>query len=255
MNTNSRPTSHPTSGDINAFAITPRNAPSDSVAPGAVLRAEGITKSYVIGGTARKVLDGLDFRVDYGESVFLAGPSGSGKTTLLSILGLLLTADSGELFLRERRVDALSAEERSQVRRDSIGFVFQRFQLIAALSARDNVAIPLTLHGHPLHQARGKAEELLERVGLRDHRLALPGSMSPGQCQRVALARALITEPALILADEPTAALDGVAGRAVMELMRELTTNFATATVVVTHDPRIFPFADRICEMENGGFK
>lgn len=222
---------------------------------GFALQAKSIAKSYVIGGQSRPVLDGIDFHLDIGECVFLAGPSGSGKTTLLSILGLLLTSDSGELHLRNRRVDGLGEVERTMIRRERIGFVFQRFQLINGLTAEDNVSIPLTMDGYALNDARDRAGALLSRMGLGDHRHALPTSMSPGQCQRVALARAVIGQPELILADEPTAALDGKSGKAVMELLRELTTEFATSTVVVTHDPRIYDYADRICEMENGRFK
>ncbi|MCA9137086.1 MAG: ABC transporter ATP-binding protein [Planctomycetales bacterium] len=222
---------------------------------GIALQAKSIAKSYVIGGQSRPVLDGIDFHVDIGECVFLAGPSGSGKTTLLSILGLLLTSDSGELFLRDRRVDGLSEVERTMIRRERIGFVFQRFQLINGLTAEDNVSIPLTMDGVPMREARERAGALLSRMGLAEHRQALPSSMSPGQCQRVALARAVIGQPELILADEPTAALDGKSGKAVMELLRELTTEFSSSTVVVTHDPRIYDYADRICEMENGRFK
>ncbi len=224
-------------------------------ADGFALEARAITKSYEIGGRERPVLDGIDFHVAAAECVFLAGPSGSGKTTLLSILGLLLTSDSGELYLRGRRVDGLDEAERTVVRREQIGFVFQRFQLINGLSAQDNVAIPLTMDGVPLKAARHRADELLRRMGLGDHRHALPSSMSPGQCQRVALARAVIGEPGLILADEPTAALDGKSGQAVMELLRELTQEFNSSTVVVTHDPRIYEYADRVCEMENGRFQ
>jgi len=219
------------------------------------LEAKSIAKSYVIGGQSRPVLDGIDFHLNPRECVFLTGPSGSGKTTLLSILGLLLTSDSGELNLRGKRVDGLSEVERTLVRRERIGFVFQRFQLINGLTAEDNVAIPLAMDGIALPESRRRAGDLLCRMGLEDHRTALPSSMSPGQCQRVALARAVIAEPELILADEPTAALDGKSGKAVMELLRELTTEFATSTVVVTHDPRIYDYADRICEMENGSFK
>lgn len=228
-----------------------RPQPSDSEL---ALEAKGIVKSYMIGGQSRPVLDGIDFQLKSGECVFLAGPSGSGKTTLLSILGLLLTSDSGQLYLRGRRVEGLGEVERTLIRREQIGFVFQRFQLINGLTAEDNVSIPLTMDGVPLGEARERAGELLSRIGLADHRHALPSSMSPGQCQRVALARAVIAQPELILADEPTAALDGKSGKDVMELLRQLTTEFSSSTVVVTHDPRIFEYADRICEMENGSF-
>lgn len=220
-----------------------------------VLAATQIRKSYTIGGEQRWVLDGVDFFTRSGECVFLSGPSGSGKSTLLSIMGCLLECDSGQVEIAGRRVDDLSVQERTRVRRDLIGFVFQRFQLIRGLSAEDNVAVPLTLQGVSLADAREQAGELLQRVGLALHRRQLPTAMSPGQCQRVALARALITSPKLLLADEPTAALDGKSGIEVMELLRELVSTTDSATVVVTHDPRILKYADRVCEIENGQFK
>jgi putative ABC transport system ATP-binding protein len=220
-----------------------------------ILAASRIRKSYNIGGEQRWVLDGVDFHAASGECVFLSGPSGSGKSTLLSIMGCLLECDSGEVTIAGRRVDQLSVAERTLVRRDFIGFVFQRFQLIRGLSAEDNVAVPLTLQGVPLCEARQRAGELLRRVGLELHRKQSPTSMSPGQCQRVALARALITSPTLLLADEPTAALDGKSGMEVMELLKELVAVTNSTTVVVTHDPRILRYADRVCEIENGQFK
>ncbi|MCC9601426.1 ABC transporter ATP-binding protein [Stieleria sp. JC731] len=218
------------------------------------INASQITKSYVIGGTPRPILDGIDFQVKEKECVFLVGPSGSGKTTLLSILGLLLTPDDGQLCFFNRRVDGLDEQQRTIIRREMIGFVFQKFQLIDGLDAQDNVAIPLSMHGTPLHEARKTSAKLLARMGLGDHVNALPSSMSPGQCQRVALARAVVGQPKLILADEPTAALDSQSGKGVMDLLQELTNEFNTSTVVVTHDPRIYSYADRICEMENGRF-
>ena len=219
------------------------------------LDAFQIRKSYFFGGEQRQVLDGVDFQVRPGECVFLCGPSGSGKSTLLSILGCLLESDSGEVSISGRRVDNLTVDERTLIRRRYIGFVFQRFQLIRGVSAEDNVAIPLTLQGFSLADARQQAGDLLKRVGLELHRDQLPSSMSPGQCQRVALARALVTSPHLLLADEPTAALDSKSGIEVMELLKELVTSTGSATVVVTHDPRILKYADRVCEIENGQFK
>ena len=223
--------------------------------PETVVSAIGVRKSYSIGGENQRVLDDVDFHANAGENVFLSGPSGSGKSTLLSILGCLLDCDGGEISIAGHRVDQLNSAERTLVRKNEIGFVFQRFQLIQALTAEDNVALPLTLKGHSLHDSRQRASVLLARVGLKSHRHHLPGKMSPGQCQRVALARAIITEPKLILADEPTAALDGKSGMEVMELLQELVANSNAATVVVTHDPRILHYADRVCEIENGRFK
>ncbi len=223
--------------------------------PSSILAATNIRKSYFIGGERRWVLDGVDFFAAAGECVFLSGPSGSGKSTLLSILGCLLESDSGELIISNRRVDQLAVAQRTLIRREYIGFVFQRFQLIRGLSAEDNVSVPLTLQGMSLAEARDRSGQLLERVGLGSHRKHMPTSMSPGQCQRVALARAVITSPKIVLADEPTAALDSKSGAEVMELLKELVSASGSATVVVTHDPRIHKYADRICEIENGRFQ
>ena len=233
-------------------ALSPvRRLPETSLA----LSVSEVQKSYSIGGESRKVLDNVSFQAWSGESVFLSGPSGSGKSTLLSIMGCLLECDSGRIEIAGQRIDQLSIAERTLIRRNLIGFVFQRFQLIQALSAEDNVALPLTLQGVSLPAARDLAARLLGRVGLDLHRRHLPNAMSPGQCQRVALARAIITKPKLILADEPTAALDGKSGIEVMELLKELISETDAATVVVTHDPRILKYADRVCEIENGQIK
>jgi putative ABC transport system ATP-binding protein len=170
-------------------------------------------------------------------------------------MGCLLRCDSGEIEIAGQLVNELTAAETTRFRRERIGFVFQRFQLIRGLSAEDNVAVPLTLQGMSLREARQRSGELLKRVGLELHRHQLPSSMSPGQCQRVAIARAVITSPRLVLADEPTAALDGKSGVEVMEILKELVASTGSATVVVTHDPRILKYADRVCEIENGQFK
>ncbi|EMI16540.1 ABC transporter, ATP-binding protein [Rhodopirellula maiorica SM1] len=257
--------SNQTSADLSSLSATvvnvavPSGARSEDAATRDseknILTANQIRKSYHIGGEPRCVLNGVNFYADADECVFLSGPSGSGKSTLLSIMGCLLECDSGEISIAGQRVDQLSVSKRTRVRRQSIGFVFQRFQLIRGLSAEDNVAVPLTLQGMSLAEAREKAGELLGRVGLSLHRRQLPTAMSPGQCQRVALARAVITKPKLLLADEPTAALDGKSGAEVMELMKELVAETGSASVIVTHDPRILKYADRICEIENGQFK
>jgi putative ABC transport system ATP-binding protein len=225
-----------------------KNPPRSKLA----IEAHGICKSYRIGGESRQVLDHINFSAAIGECVFLSGPSGSGKSTLLSILGCLLEPDEGRLAISGRRVDRLSVSQRTLVRRSRIGFVFQRFQLINGISAQDNVAVPLTLQGIPLGEARDLAGQLLVHVGLGLHRDALPTRMSPGQCQRVALARAVIARPKLVLADEPTAALDGKSGAEVMELLKQLVHSAGASAVVVTHDPRIHHYADRVCEIENG---
>ena len=237
------------------FTVSAPSASARKQSESIVLSAQNIRKTYAAGQEIHVVLDGVDFHASAGESVFLSGPSGSGKSTLLSILGCLLNSDSGVVKIGQKRVDNLSTAEQTLIRREKIGFVFQRFQLIQALTAEDNVAIPLTFLGQTLTDAKEQAGELLKRVGLGTHRKHLPGAMSPGQCQRVALARAIIAKPDLVLADEPTAALDSKSGAEVMELLKELVSESGAATVVVTHDPRILKYADRVCQIENGQFQ
>ena len=253
--TNTTSLSHASTSPVvikSASARTEANEFSRPTRSEFAIEARGICKSYRIGGESRQVLNQINFSAKIGECVFLSGPSGSGKSTLLSILGCLLEPDEGRLSIGGRRVDRLSVSERTFVRRSRIGFVFQRFQLINGISAQDNVAVPLTLQGIPLAKARDLAGQLLEHVGLGLHRHALPTRMSPGQCQRVALARAVIARPKLVLADEPTAALDGKSGAEVMELLKQLVRSAGASAVVVTHDPRIHHYADRVCEIENG---
>ena len=221
----------------------------------ATVVVEGVRKAYMNGKMEHVVLDGVNFQASAGESVFLCGPSGSGKSTLLAIMGCLLDFDSGRVEIDGRDIRQLTNSQKTHIRRSKIGFVFQRFQLIQALTALDNVSVPLTLQGISLPKAREKSHRLLTRVGLQMHASKLPHSLSPGQCQRVALVRAISTEPSLVLADEPTAALDGNSGMNVMELLKELVEGSQTTTIVVTHDPRILKYADRVCEIENGCFK
>lgn len=249
---------HLPGGTGSAAGLAATASAPDRTAPGStgetVVEASGVCKYYQIGGERQTVLDHVNFRAEAKECVFLTGPSGSGKSTLLSILGCLLGADAGSVTIAGQRVDNLSTAEQTLIRRNSIGFVFQRFQLIRGLTAEDNIALPLTLQGTSLEEAREQARTLLKRVRLEQHRHALPSAMSPGQCQRVALARAVITAPKLLLADEPTAALDSTAGAEVMQLLMDLVQVTGSATVVVTHDPRIYQFADRVCELANGTF-
>jgi putative ABC transport system ATP-binding protein len=214
--------------------------------------AEGVVKTYERGSTAARVLDGVDLHVERGRSVFLAGPSGSGKTTLLSILGCILSADEGRVTILDQDLSTLNPLERSSFRRDRIGFVFQRFHLIRGLTACENIGVPLVLRGMPPDVIRQRALALLEMVGLADKANAYTQSLSAGQCQRVALARALANDPELILADEPTASLDAAKGHDMMELLWQLTIHEGRTVVVVTHDPRIFSFADRVYWLENG---
>jgi putative ABC transport system ATP-binding protein len=213
---------------------------------------ENVRKAYRRGATVSPVLCGVDLEIRLGECLFLVGPSGSGKTTLLSILGCILTPDEGTVRILGQRVDALDDRARSMLRRKRIGFVFQRFHLIRGLTVAENVEVPLTLLGVAPRPARRRALELLDAVGLSEHASVQTTQLSTGQRQRVALARALSTGPELILADEPTAALDAESGLNAMRLLRRVTAEADTTVVVVTHDPRIFSFADRVLEL-NGG--
>lgn len=211
-----------------------------------------VYKNYSSGGATTPVLQGIDLEIMAGECVFLVGPSGSGKTTLLSILGCLLTPDRGRVSIAGRELSGMSDLERALLRRDRIGFVFQRFHLIRGLTAAHNVAVPLTLAGVAHQQARSRALDLLGAVGLSEKAQSHVNKLSTGQCQRVALARALAGDPDLILADEPTASLDGATGQEAMQLLRKLTSESGKTAVVVTHDARIYHFADRILQLEGG---
>jgi len=214
--------------------------------------ARGITKTFGTGAVAFTALRDVDFQVASGEIVMLVGPSGSGKTTLLSILGCVLTASAGSLALFGTEVGRMRERELPALRRALIGFVFQGHNLISSLTARDNVRLVLETRGVAHRQATDEAEALLDRVGLRGKLESRPAQLSGGERQRVAIARAVAGSPPLILADEPTAALDAKAGLAVTSLLAELSRESGATVVVVTHDPRIFDLGDRIARIEDG---
>jgi putative ABC transport system ATP-binding protein len=218
----------------------------------AIVELNAVSKSYSRGSSATCVVDQVDLSVQSGESVFLLGPSGSGKTTLLSIIGCVLRADQGIVRIFGQEVSRLSLAAAAELRRKRIGFVFQRFHLIRGLTAAENVAVPLTLSGWSAAAAARRAAELLAFVDMKEKANVPPHRLSVGQCQRVAIARALVADPDLILADEPTASLDAKTGHRAIELIRNLTVNFGKTVIVVTHDSRILPFADRVLHMENG---
>ncbi len=217
-----------------------------------VIDLRGLLMSYRRGSTTTPVLQGVDLTVQPGECAFLAGPSGSGKTTLLSIVGCILSHDGGTVRVLGEDIQRLNRSERAALRLERIGFVFQRFYLIRGLSAVDNVCVPLTLIGVPKRQAYERAIHLLEAFGLAEKADSHPANLSTGQCQRIALARALANDPDLILADEPTASLDAENGQVVMRLLRQLASEHRKTVVVVTHDTRIFNFADRVHWLESG---
>jgi putative ABC transport system ATP-binding protein len=214
--------------------------------------ARGVQKTFGKGNLAFRALKGVDFPVGHGEFVMLAGPSGSGKTTLLSILGCVLRATEGRVRLFGEDVAALPEADLPRIRTEAIGFIFQGHNLIASLTAEQNIVLQLELRGLASREARREARALLDRVGLGDKAENKPMELSGGQRQRVAIARALAGSPPLVLADEPTAALDAENGRLVTEILRELARERGHTVVVVTHDNRIFHLADRIVHIEDG---
>jgi putative ABC transport system ATP-binding protein len=216
------------------------------------IQARAVTKVFGGGALAYQALRGVDFHVRQRELVMLVGPSGSGKTTLLSILGCVLTATSGEVSLLGTSLTDVRERDLPLLRRALIGFVFQGHNLIASLSALDNVRLVLETRGVAHRRAVAEARHLLERVGLGDRLASMPAQLSGGQRQRVAIARALAGSPPLILADEPTAALDAHAGLEVTALLTELCREHGSTVVIVTHDSRIFHLADRIVRIEDG---
>lgn len=217
-----------------------------------VVNLRDVHKTYRRGQDCCAVLAGTDFHVRRGEFVILMGPSGCGKTTLLSIVGGVLQADCGRVEVLGMKLSELDEQRRTLFRREHLGFIFQRFHLLRGLSAIDNVVVPMSLAGCPETEARRRAGELLERVGLSDKADSPVDRLSAGQCQRIAIARALAGDPDIILADEPTASLDAENGQSVIRLLRELTIIGGRSVVVVTHDDRIARFADRVCHMRDG---
>ena len=212
----------------------------------------GMTKVYGSGAVAFQALKEVDFHAETGEFVMLSGPSGSGKTTLLSILGCVLRPTSGQVLLFGQDVAGAREDELPALRLRLIGFVFQGFNLIASLSASENIALVLQLRGWNPREARREAAKLLAAVGMPEKADSLPRDLSGGQRQRVAIARAIAGHPPLILADEPTANLDGHTGLQVTAMLKELARAHRSTVVVVTHDNRIFHLADRLVQIEDG---
>ena len=214
--------------------------------------AEKITKTFGAGQRRALILREVSLSVSAGEVVFLVGPSGSGKTTLLSILGCILTPDSGRVEVLGKEVSRLDAQQLTAFRRHHLGFIFQSFNLFPTLSALDNIRLSLTMRGGSLRTATRQAADLLDQMGLGRRSHLRPAQLSTGECQRVAIARALADCPAVLFADEPTASLDAENGQAVMTLLTRLARERGVTLVTVTHDNRIFPFADRIVHLEDG---
>jgi putative ABC transport system ATP-binding protein len=218
----------------------------------AVLEGREVTKTYHDGSRAVPVLRGISISVARGEVVALVGPSGSGKTTLLCILGCLLTPTSGQIAIDGQKIDASRPDRLREVRRRSIGFVFQQFNLFPSLTASENVEYGLNLKGWRGSKARSESSRVLEAVGLGDRKEFRPRDLSGGQRQRVAVARALAGPSAVILADEPTGNLDSESGSRVLALFRDLSRSEGRALLIVTHDPLVHAVADRVVTIRDG---
>lgn len=216
------------------------------------VKCSGVTKDYGVGDAKVTALRGIDLDVYRGELLILAGPSGCGKTTLISIIGGILKRDAGRCTVLGKDVEDMNIDERACFRGTSIGFVFQAFNLLPALTAAENVAVPLLISGEERKSADRRAKAVLDQVGLLERADALPGQLSGGQQQRVAIARALVHNPKLIICDEPTSSLDHATGHAMMAMLRDVVQAPDRALVVVTHDTRIYEFADRIAHMDDG---
>jgi putative ABC transport system ATP-binding protein len=220
-----------------------------------LLQVESLTKVFGTGRTQVRAVDSVGFATDRGEITLIMGPSGSGKTTLLTMIGALLRPTSGRVLIDGLEVTALPQRELPRVRRQLVGFVFQTFNLLEALSAQENVEVALNVAGVTGGEARRRARELLVEAGLEGRLDFHARDLSGGEKQRVSIARALANHPPLLLADEPTANLDSRHGHEVMELLRDLAGKEGCAVVVVSHDPRLYDIADRILWLEDGRLK
>jgi len=220
-----------------------------------LLEAKNITKTFGRGHVQVRAVDGVSLSLAGGELTLLMGPSGSGKTTLLSILGCMLTPGKGTLSVCGNSAEKARPERLAEIRRSHIGFIFQSYHLFPTLTAAENVQLALDIRGQNSRLAAEKSQKLLEKVGLTRKGAAFPREMSGGEQQRVAIARAIVADPSIILADEPTAALDANNGRAIMDILSELARHRNSAVLVVSHDSRVMPFADRIIYIEDGVLK
>lgn len=217
-----------------------------------VVKIENVTRVYQIGKVETHALRGVNLSIGNGEFTALVGPSGSGKTTLLQMIGCLDQPSSGRVFINGKDVTTLNRNQRADMRRGTIGFIFQFFALIPTLTAYENVEMPLLLNGHSAGERRQRVTELLTAVDLADRANNRPDQLSGGEQQRVAVARALAPRPTLVLADEPTANLDTENGKQVMEIMQKLNKETGVTFVFATHDPRVIAYARRVVTLHDG---
>lgn len=217
-----------------------------------IIEAKGIEKTLGSGAGKVQALRGVDLSLRRGELTLLMGPSGSGKTTLLLILGCMLAPSAGHVTVCGVSTTDADKEALAKIRRDHIGFVFQSYHLFPTLTAAQNVQLALDIRGERGRKARERSREALKMVGLEQKTKALPHELSGGEQQRVAIARAIVANPSAVLADEPTAALDGGNGQMLMRILASIAHERGNAVLVVTHDPRVIPFADRIVQIEDG---
>ncbi|MFM8433870.1 MAG: ABC transporter ATP-binding protein [Planctomycetia bacterium] len=220
--------------------------------PDLAVHCRGVTKDFGAGDSLTRALRGVDLDVPYGELLMLVGPSGCGKTTLVSIVAGTLEPTAGTVGVLGHDLAAMSNGRKVRFRRDNVGFVFQAYNLLPALTAAENAAVPLLIAGWRRKAAVEAASDVLDTLGLGDRLANLPSELSGGQQQRVAIARALVHEPRLLVCDEPTSALDAENGRITMELIQRIAVQPDRAVIVVTHDSRVYSFADRIASMEDG---
>lgn len=216
------------------------------------VECHAIKKVVGSGASEVRALRGIDLTIQQGEVMMLVGPSGCGKTTLISTIAGVLDPSEGECLVFGQNLHHMTEEDRTQYRGQHIGFVFQQFNLIGSLPLRQNVAIPLLINGTGYADALRKADEALEKVGLGDRTMSRPSDISGGQQQRVAIARAIVHSPNLLVCDEPTSSLDHVTGQRIVELLRSVATSTGRALIIVTHDTRIYHFADRIARIDDG---
>src|SRR5512141_698039 len=217
-----------------------------------VAKIENVTRNYKVGNVETQALRGVNLTIENGEFTALVGPSGSGKTTLLQMIGCLDQPTSGSVCINGKDVTTLNRNQRADMRRGTIGFIFQFFALIPTLTAYENVEMPLLLNGHSPAERKDRVMELLKAVDLADRANNRPDQLSGGQQQRVAVARALAPKPTLILADEPTANLDTANGQQVMDIMKRLNQETGVTFVFATHDPRVIKYARRVVTLRDG---